>query len=148
MALAMALALAAGAAVACDDDGIDIEDGVTEIAEEVTEITDGDDTPAAGGAEDGERIELVAEDIAFDTDEITVAAGSRVTVELTNEDAEQHNFAVYESEDASEEIFVGEIFSGPDETRTEMFDAPEEPGTYFFRCDVHPTEMTGDFIVE
>jgi plastocyanin len=28
------------------------------------------------------------------------------------------------------------------------FTAPEEPGTYHYHCDVHPTVMTGDFIVE
>jgi plastocyanin len=31
---------------------------------------------------------------------------------------------------------------------TYEFDAPEEPGAYFFRCDVHPTAMTGTFRVE
>ncbi|MDQ4076493.1 MAG: hypothetical protein M3220_09635 [Chloroflexota bacterium] len=37
---------------------------------------------------------------------------------------------------------------GPEETITYEFDAPSEPGTYYFQCDVHPTTMTGDFIVE
>jgi plastocyanin len=59
-----------------------------------------------------------------------------------------HNFALYESKAAETEIFVGEIINGPDETITYEFEAPSEPGTYFFRCDVHPLTMTGRFIVE
>lgn len=33
-------------------------------------------------------------------------------------------------------------------TTTYTFTAPSTPGTYFFRCDVHPTVMTGQFIVQ
>ena len=29
-----------------------------------------------------------------------------------------------------------------------VFDAPERPGNYFFRCDVHPDTMTGTFRVQ
>jgi len=32
-------------------------------------------------------------------------------------------------------------------TTTYTFTAPSTPGTYFFRCDVHPETMTGQFIV-
>ena len=29
------------------------------------------------------------------------------------------------------------------------YDVPAlEPGTYFFRCDVHPGQMTGTFVVK
>lgn len=56
-----------------------------------------------------------------------------------------HNVAVYQTEDADESIFVGELFQG-DQTMTYQFDTPA-PGSYFFRCDVHPTQMTGTFTV-
>jgi plastocyanin len=42
---------------------------------------------------------------------------------------------------------VGDVITGPKKI-TYTFDAPEKPGTYFFRCDIHPTTMTGQFIVE
>jgi plastocyanin len=32
-------------------------------------------------------------------------------------------------------------------TTTYTFTAPSTPGSYFFRCDVHPTQMTGTFVV-
>ncbi|MDG6256959.1 MAG: PQQ-binding-like beta-propeller repeat protein [Methanomicrobiaceae archaeon] len=106
---------------------------------------------ATGEMENGEAetvtIDLVADDIEFDTDTITVPAGAEVTVNFDNRDALPHNLAVYENTSGMNPIFVGEIFTGPEEM-TYTFTAPEEPGTYFFRCDVHPRTMTGDFIVE
>jgi hypothetical protein len=42
-------------------------------------------------------------------------------------------------------LFVGEVFSGPDVVTYEV--PALDAGTYFFRCDVHPTTMTGTFLV-
>ncbi len=92
-------------------------------------------------------VNLTAENIAFDTDTITVPAGANVTVHFVNkDDGIPHNFAVYDSSLRSEQIFVGDIITGPAETNY-TFTAPSEPGTYYFQCDVHPS-MNGDFIVE
>jgi len=104
-------------------------------------------TPAAP---EQATIDLVAETIAFDTDSITVPACAQVTISFENRDIGiLHNFAVYETSAAQNAIFVGEIIAGPQNiTYTYTFTAPEQPGTYFFRCDVHPTAMTGDFVVE
>jgi plastocyanin len=44
-------------------------------------------------------------------------------------------------------IFVGQIITGPSATIDYKFTAPITPGTYFFRCDVHPS-MNGSFIVQ
>ena len=43
-------------------------------------------------------------------------------------------------------IFQGDLDSGPAPI-TYNFDAPSTPGTYFFRCDVHPDTMTGQLTV-
>ncbi|GLI46614.1 hypothetical protein MBOURGENBZM_14060 [Methanoculleus bourgensis] len=92
-------------------------------------------------------VNLTAENIAFDTDTITVPAGANVTVNFNNKDSGiPHNFAVYDSSLRSERIFVGEIITGP-ATTNYTFTAPSKPGTYYFQCDVHPS-MNGDFIVE
>lgn len=91
-------------------------------------------------------INITAENIAFDKSTITVPAGANVTVVFDNKDRVPHNLAVYETTAATKEIFVGEIFTGPG-TIEYRFTAPSTPGTYFFRCDVHPSTMTGDFIV-
>ena len=93
-------------------------------------------------------INLTAKNIAFNTDKITVPAGSHITVIFNNQDSGiPHNFAVYTDSSAQTPVFIGQIITGP-ATITYTFDAPTQPGTYFFRCDVHPTQMTGQFIVQ
>jgi plastocyanin len=92
-------------------------------------------------------VNLTAENTAFDQSTITVPAGANVTVNFNNkDDGVPHNFAVYTDSSAAEEIFVGDIITGP-ATTNYTFTAPSEPGTYYFQCDVHPS-MNGDFIVE
>ncbi|MHB8052837.1 MAG: cupredoxin domain-containing protein [Methanoregula sp.] len=43
-------------------------------------------------------------------------------------------------------MFSGAIITGGQDI-TYRFTAPAAPGTYFFRCDVHPSVMKGTFIV-
>lgn len=82
------------------------------------------------------RIELVAEDVAFDRNCLAVPAGTAFTMVLDNRDAVPHNFSVYADESAEEALFTGDVFSGPG---TEEFLIPALPeGRAFFRCDVHP----------
>ena len=93
-------------------------------------------------------INLTAKNIAFDKNSITVPAGAHVIVNFDNQDnGIQHNVAFYTDASASESIYVGAIITGPKKI-TYTFDAPTRPGTYFFRCDVHPSIMTGQFIVK
>ncbi|WP_238320354.1 cupredoxin domain-containing protein [Methanoculleus bourgensis] len=109
-------------------------------------VTTAATTAAAGGKT--ATVDLTAENIAFDTDTITVPAGAEVTVNFNNKDSGvPHNFAVYTDSSASQSIFKGDTVTGP-ATTTYTFTAPSEPGTYFFRCDVHPQQMTGDFVVQ
>jgi plastocyanin len=91
-------------------------------------------------------INLTAQGMAFDTKTISVPAGADVTVIFENKDKIPHNLAVYTDKSAAKGIFVGEVITGP-KTITYRFTAPTNPGTYFFRCDVHPATMIGDFIV-
>ncbi len=93
-------------------------------------------------------INLIAKDIAFDKNSITVPAGAHVTVNFDNQDnGIPHNVAFYTDSSASKSIYVGAVITGPKKV-TYAFDAPTTPGIYFFRCDVHPTSMTGQFIVQ
>jgi plastocyanin len=104
--------------------------------------------PSAGGyTQPSSTINLMAKNIAFNLSVITVTAGSNVAVNFDNQDASvPHNFAVYETEAAQKTIFRGKIISGPAKI-VYNFKAPAQPGTYFFRCDVHPTLMNGQFVV-
>ncbi len=101
---------------------------------------------AAGGAPTA--ITLTAQNIKFDKSTITVPAGSSVTITFTNNDnGVQHNFALYTDASASTAIYRGSLVTGPGTTKY-TFTAPSTPGTYYFRCDVHPTQMYGQFIVQ
>ena len=93
-------------------------------------------------------IDLIAQNIAFSKSTITVPAGATVKVNFDNKDSGvAHNFALYTNSSATTSIFVGDIITGP-ATITYTFLAPSTPGSYFFRCDIHPTMMIGTFIVQ
>lgn len=103
-----------------------------------------DGAPAGGPA----SFNIVAENIQFDVESITVSAGVEVTVTLDNRDAGvPHNIAFYTDSSASQLIAGTEVENGP-VTQTLTFTAPTAPGTYFFRCDVHPDTMTGALVVQ
>jgi plastocyanin len=80
--------------------------------------------------------------MAFDQETLTVPVGAW-SLELVNEDSMPHNVAIYRDESATETVFVGELVTGT----TIVYEVPAlEPGTYFFRCDMHP-DMKGTLIV-
>jgi plastocyanin len=93
-------------------------------------------------------IDLVAKNMAFDRSSLNVPAGAEVTITFNNQDSGiSHNFAVYTDSTASKSIFVGKVITGV-ASITYTFTAPSTPETYFFRCDIHPSIMTGSFIVD
>lgn len=91
---------------------------------------------------------VVAQSIAFDTDEITLPAGTPTPIIFENQDAGiPHNLSIYRNEDYTDPVYEpGQPFPGPGEETYEI--PPLEPGTYYFRCDVHPTTMEGTVVVE
>ncbi len=100
--------------------------------------------PAAGPPV---TISLAAQNLAFDKTTITVPAGAAVTINFKNNDSVPHNFSLFTDAGANPPaLFQGQIVSGSG-SATYTFTAPTTPGTYFFRCDVHPTIMTGSFVV-
>jgi plastocyanin len=97
---------------------------------------------------EGNIITVTAAGMAFDTSTITVSAGAHLTITFINNDSGiPHNIAFYTSPSATTVIYKGKTTTGV-ATITYTFDAPTTPGTYFFRCDVHPNTMTGEFIVQ
>ena len=94
-------------------------------------------------------INLTAQSISFSPSTITVPAGASVTINFNNEDAGVlHNFSLYANSSAPPPaLYQGQFITGP-ATAVYKFTAPSKPGTYLFRCDIHPTTMTGSFIVQ
>jgi plastocyanin len=100
---------------------------------------------------DGHRLSLVARNGAFDADCLAAHSGTRIEVAFDNQDGGvQHNLAVL-SEDPAENpaarvLFKGQIVQGPDMITYRI--PVLASGTYHFRCDVHPVEMQGVYVVE
>lgn len=93
------------------------------------------------------HIDLAAKDMKFDKDTITVPAGTEVYVNFNNQDDDKsYNFSVYTKADAQTPMFVGEAVAGMAQT-TYRFPAGKTAGTYYFRCDLYPINMHGDFVV-
>ena len=79
--------------------------------------------------------------IAFDRTELVVPAGDAFPLLFENRESAPHNVTIVDDVDRT--LFVGEIFSGPASRTYDV--GPLPPGTYRFRCDVHP-EMSGTVI--
>lgn len=112
------------------------------------------EAPAGGGPGGGPvgpgpvNVTIVAQNLAFDQSTLTANAGSEFNVTLDNQDSGVlHNIAFYTDASLSQPIQVGDLLTGP-ATETVTFTAPAAPGTYYFRCDVHPDTMNGAFIVQ
>jgi len=106
-------------------------------------------TAAAASSGSGQTVAmtLTCQNIAFDKPTLTAPTGSHVVMTFVNNDGSvAHNFALYTDSSATKKIFVSDFITGA-KTSTYEFDVPSTPGTYFFRCDVHPTIVFGTFIV-
>jgi cytochrome c oxidase subunit II len=100
---------------------------------------------ASGCPDDPTRGQIAAKDIAFDKDCLAAPAGKPFNLKFDNQDAVDHNVSVYKTEAAADVLFQGAIFKGP---KTETYNLKPMPkGSYFFRCDVHPSAMTGKLVV-
>jgi plastocyanin len=91
----------------------------------------------AGGA-----LELTAKNLAFSPTKLT-ATSSSVTIHFVNDDANiPHDVAVFSGSDATAPLIAKtDLITGPGSADLKL--TLPGPGTYFFHCDVHPTQMTG-----
>ncbi len=104
-------------------------------------------TTGANAGSNSTVVNIMAQNHTFNTSTITVPAGAQVIINFDNQDSGvQHDVAFYTDPSASNTIYRILATTGPNKI-TDTFIAPSTPGTYFFRCDFHPTAMTGQFIV-
>jgi plastocyanin len=88
--------------------------------------------------------------LTFDTTTLDAPAGAPVTVTYTNDAVGiPHNWHLFNGPDSSAAtIAATQIMPGPGAVDSVSFTAPTQAGSYFFWCDVHPTIMTGDLVVQ
>lgn len=131
------------------------DDGGGEAVSE--EPTPEDESPSPGGSPGpGGPVAVTMRDNSFDPDEIPVQAGSSVTFEITNEGSAIHNMHLAGPDGDYTEDFCeggGDPCSDPNQVRgggssTLTWEVPPEPGEVDFRCDFHPSEMTGTITIE
>jgi len=103
--------------------------------------------PAHESETGAQAVDIVSKAVAFDKSEIRVASGQEITIRHDNQDeGVVHNIAIYKTSEAQDLIAGTELEPGPVEQ--ELVVEALEPGEYFYRCDLHPTQMTGVLIVE
>jgi plastocyanin len=92
----------------------------------------------------GTVVSLGATELAFNTDHLSAPSGKRFTLAFDNRAAGvSHNVQVLTS--GGQLLFNGDLVTGP---RQVTYQVPAlKPGTYQFRCAVHPQQMTGTLVV-
>ena len=92
----------------------------------------------------GTRVAIASENLEFDKSCLAVPANQDFTITLDNEEGLPHNVELLTA--ASESIYAGDIITGPKKIDYQVM--AMAPGTYEFRCTVHPTQMKGTFLVQ
>lgn len=91
-------------------------------------------------------LKIVASNTTFDTNCLVGTANQALTLSYENKDSANHGLVFLESHTSAEPFFRVDVFSGP---RTQTVTIPgQRPGTYAFHCQVHPTAMSGTFVVK
>jgi plastocyanin len=98
----------------------------------------------------GTQLQQTARGIAFGEACLAAPAGQAFTIEFDNQDAgTPHNIHIFAADPATDpdarSLFSGELVTGPGTATYRVSALPA--GRYFFRCDVHPAQMTGGFLV-
>ena len=88
-------------------------------------------------------VEITAADLAFDATTIEATAGEDFTITLVNDDSAPHNISIY-SEEGGDQIVLGDTAEAGQSVTVDV--SALEPGTYYFKCDIHP-DMNGSVVV-
>jgi len=109
------------------------------------------DNPTIGAAgatctASGNQVSISADNLKYDKSCLAVPANQDVTLNFDNLEGLPHNVVILKDDDSSDSLFSGDIITGPKKVAYQI--KAMAPGTYRFRCSVHPTQMKGTFIVQ
>lgn len=96
----------------------------------------GEEHEKEGEAAAESTVQIVAQSIAFDKQELTIPADTEFELVMDNKDPVPHNVAILKSQGSSEVLFREAPVPGP--TKQTWTVKPIPAGEYFFLCDVHP----------
>jgi len=91
-------------------------------------------------------VALSAKNLAYNPPNLTLPPDN-ATIDFKNEDTAPHNVHIFDGPDGNApSLFAGQIVN-PGGSATYKVTGLKTGSTYFFRCDVHPTQMTGKVTV-
>ena len=119
-------------------------------AEAPAPVTSGSTAPPTTCSPTGTALTETVQNIHFSKTCLAAPAGTAFTIAFDNQDpSTTHNIHVFASDPATHpgasSLFAGDLVTGVATTTYQV--GPLPAGTYFFHCDVHPTQMFGVFIV-
>lgn len=99
---------------------------------------------ACGKSGPSTRIRFTMTDFAFTPNEFTIPTGEEITLNLAHNGAVEHNFILMKYGTNAGEMFdeadkvnvFWEVDLHPGDSKTVLFTAPEQPGTYQIICGI------------
>lgn len=141
VALAAVLALTLVACGGGSDDDVDPLAGGT-----ATTMAGMGGSPTATCSPSGTTLTLTASGTKFNTDCLAAPASQPFTINFDNKDSLPHNIQILETHGASQPLYDAEIIQGPAVKTLNV--GALRPGTFAFHCKIHPTLMSGTFVVK
>jgi plastocyanin len=151
------LVFAVAALVACGDDEADTGEpdrtspAATRDDDSPAATSPGDDSPGATSPGDesplDDEVQVQADDFRFSPEGFSLPAGAAAKIEVTNVGAAPHTLTVYSDEEYTTAVPGADtdtIEAGEDASIETTFSA----GQYFFRCEIHPSQMEGEFTAQ
>ena len=103
----------------------------------------GSTTPASAAAA---VLKVTASDFKFEPTSVDAPVGKEVTMQLTNTGSAPHTLTVY-SDDAHTKKVAGAEARASSGQKAEFKVTFDKAGEYYFRCEIHPTKMSGEIKV-
>ena len=114
---------------------------ITTAVVALTACSAGSSRPTSAPSIDPDALMISAKDLKFSTSTLAAPANTPFQIAFDNQESAPHNVAIYRTSSVTEVVFGSDPFSGP---AVVTYDVPAlAPGTYFFRCDLHP-DMSGE----
>lgn len=108
-------------------------------------------TASAACSPSGTTLSETAQNVAFQATCLAAPANTAFTINFDNKDSGiPHDIHIFSADPTQNpgatSLFMGALVTGPNSATYQVPSLPA--GTYFFHCDVHPTQMTGTFVVK